>query len=85
MASLALGQPLSARAGVAPLPAGAVGLKNSEERAPAALKVSQTCDSRENALTAEKEKDVLPAGIDCTTWYTVIVGIARTREARRAL
>ena len=27
------------------------------------LKVSQTCDSRENARTAEKLKDVEPAGM----------------------
>ena len=85
MLSLALGQPPSASAGVAPLPTGLVGFKNSAERAPVFLKVSQTCERREKALTAEKEKLVLPAGMLCTTWYTVIEGIESTREESKAL
>ena len=45
-----------------------VGQMNCDERPPALRKVSQTCDSLENARTAEKLKLVEPGGIDWTTW-----------------
>jgi hypothetical protein len=62
----------------------AVGEMKDELRAPSFLKVSHTCESLEKALTAAKLKDVLFAGIDCTTWYTDISGMLKTRELRSA-
>jgi hypothetical protein len=61
-----------------------VGQMKDELLAPSFLKVSHTCESLLNALTAAKLKDVLSAGMDCTTWYTDINGIDKTREFSKA-
>lgn len=45
-----------------------VGQRNCEDLAPVPWKVSQTWLSREKALTAEKLKVVLPAGMLCWIW-----------------
>ncbi|NDD64403.1 MAG: hypothetical protein EBZ36_10545 [Acidobacteria bacterium] len=60
---------LSPSTGCAPeFAATVVGQMNCDERPPVPRKVSQTCDSLENARTAEKLKLVEPVGMLWTTW-----------------
>ena len=67
MLKRALGE-MSERMGVSPeFPTIVVGQMKEDDRPPVPRKVSQTCDSLENARTAEKLKEVDPEGMDCTT------------------
>jgi hypothetical protein len=75
--------PAFERTGAVPeFPLIVVGQMKEEALAPALRKESHTWDSRENARTQLRSNVVLPAGIDCTNWYTVKVGMERQRFAK---